>query len=270
VWLYGVPALVKPVVTAFSVSDQSCGSAVLTDSATVNVSITASVGEGQVLAGLLITETGDTPSADAGWALPVDSYTITGAEGAKTLYAWAKDDAGNIGDPLTAAIYFSTAIPKPSTPVITDNLDGTATVAWTTDIVAEGGVNYGPVKMDGTTPVHSPLEGTVGKTHSVTINVPAGTNYKIVLVNNEKLSSDLLPAPGVVAYWPSMWPVPCDVNRDCKVNILDLIFIRNRLNQLATTGDNILADVNTPTPDGKINILDLIAVRNRLNMNCPQ
>jgi len=27
-----------------------------------------------------------------------------------------------------------------------------------------------------------------------------------------------------------MWPIPCYVNGDCKVNILDLIFIRNRLN----------------------------------------
>ena len=44
------------------------------------------------------------------------------------------------------------------------------------------------------------------------------------------------------------------------------IFIRNRLNQAVTTGDNILADV---TKDTRINILDLIAVRNKLNSVCP-
>ena len=60
-------------------------------------------------------------------------------------------------------------------------------------------------------------------------------------------------------------PTPGDVNLDCKVNILDLIFIRNRLNQDPATGDNWQADVNA---DGKINILDLIAVRNALNTTC--
>ena len=39
-----------------------------------------------------------------------------------------------------------------------------------------------------------------------------------------------LKAPAMPFYWPSMWPIPCYVNGDCKVNILDLIFIRNRLN----------------------------------------
>ena len=59
--------------------------------------------------------------------------------------------------------------------------------------------------------------------------------------------------------------LPGDVNGDCKVNVLDLIFIRNRLNTSPATGDNWKADVNE---DGKINILDLIFVRNRLNTRC--
>ena len=52
---------------------------------------------------------------------------------------------------------------------------------------------------------------------------------------------------------------------DCRVNILDLIFIRNKLNQAVTTGDNWKADVNK---DARINILDLIFVRNKLNTSC--
>jgi len=56
-----------------------------------------------------------------------------------------------------------------------------------------------------------------------------------------------------------------DANLDCKVNILDLISVRNRLNQDFGTGDNWMADVNG---DGKINILDLIFVRNHLNTAC--
>jgi len=58
-----------------------------------------------------------------------------------------------------------------------------------------------------------------------------------------------------------------DANQDCIVNILDLIFVRNRLNQDVGTGDNWQADVNG---DENINILDLIYVRNRLNTRCPE
>jgi len=46
------------------------------------------------------------------------------------------------------------------------------------------------------------------------------------------------------------------------VSILDLIYIRNKLNMDVTIGDNWRADVNS---DGKINALDLIFVRNLLN-----
>ncbi len=56
-----------------------------------------------------------------------------------------------------------------------------------------------------------------------------------------------------------------DVNEDCKVDILDLIFIRGRLNQNVNIGDNYKADANG---DGKINILDLIFVRGNLGKMC--
>ncbi|HUS59593.1 MAG TPA: dockerin type I domain-containing protein, partial [Planctomycetota bacterium] len=57
-----------------------------------------------------------------------------------------------------------------------------------------------------------------------------------------------------------------DMNDDCRVNVLDLIYIRNRLNEDVNTGDNWRADINL---DGRINILDLLHVRNRLNTRCP-
>jgi len=64
----------------------------------------------------------------------------------------------------------------------------------------------------------------------------------------------------------SVWHPAADVNGDCRVNVLDLIFIRNRLNADVNTDDNWKADVNQ---DDKINVLDLIYVRNRLNTGCP-
>ena len=59
--------------------------------------------------------------------------------------------------------------------------------------------------------------------------------------------------------------LPGDANGDCSVNILDMIFIRNRLNKSTASDDNWQADV---TQDNKIDILDMIFVRNRINMTC--
>lgn len=57
-----------------------------------------------------------------------------------------------------------------------------------------------------------------------------------------------------------------DVNGDCTVNILDLLFVRNRLQQNPDTGDNWRADANQ---DGDVNIIDLLWVRNNLRAECP-
>ena len=47
-----------------------------------------------------------------------------------------------------------------------------------------------------------------------------------------------------------------DMNNDTQVNVLDLIYVRNRLN-----GADMTADANS---DGGVDVLDLIYVRNRL------
>ena len=62
-----------------------------------------------------------------------------------------------------------------------------------------------------------------------------------------------------------IWPVPGDADWNCTINILDLIVIRNLLNQSPSVGTNWKKDVNQ---DGKINILDLIYVRNHLGLHC--
>jgi len=57
-----------------------------------------------------------------------------------------------------------------------------------------------------------------------------------------------------------------DVNGDCTVNVMDLIWVRNHLGQDTGTGDAWKADLNQ---DGKVNVLDLISTRNRLGKKCP-
>ena len=58
-----------------------------------------------------------------------------------------------------------------------------------------------------------------------------------------------------------------DVNCDCVVNVLDLLFVRVKLSgDPLSDPDAAKADVNR---DGIVNILDMIYVRNRLGDRCP-
>ena len=243
-------------------ADRTSGSSVVTNEATVNVT-TFSGTPGDQIAGYMITETADEPAADdPGWSGTVPATcSISGGvqppvAGTVILYGWMKDAAGTVSG-ATTSILFSTAVPAVSNVAVTDDGDGTATATWTTDVAAQGGANCGQVTMGGATP-NSVIESAAGTSHSVVLTgIAAGTNCKIILVNNE------LASPAF--YWPLAWPIDGDANQDCRVNILDLIFIRNKLNQAVGTGDNWKADVNEDT---RINILDLIYVRNKLNTSC--
>ena len=62
------------------------------------------------------------------------------------------------------------------------------------------------------------------------------------------------------------WPIRGDANRDCRVDVIDLLFIRNRFNMDPDAGDNWQADVNG---DGRINILDMFMIRPLVNTSCP-
>ncbi len=61
--------------------------------------------------------------------------------------------------------------------------------------------------------------------------------------------------------WVRIRVLAGDVNADGTVNVLDLMQVRNHLNQQATAA-NFRSDV---TADGAINVIDLVQVRNRLN-----
>ena len=96
----------SPSVTEFSIpaTATSLTVAITTLSATDNVAVT----------GYLVTETSTKPTAGAaGWssAKPA-SFTFTSA-GTKTLYAWAKDAAGNVstGRSATVTVTVSSAVP---------------------------------------------------------------------------------------------------------------------------------------------------------------
>jgi hypothetical protein len=89
---------VKPVVDTFSIN--------ATESTTMAVqvsSFTASDLGG--VTGYMITSSSTVPlAADAGWSASAPtSFNLTTA-GSNTLYAWAKDKAGNVSDPMTDSV----------------------------------------------------------------------------------------------------------------------------------------------------------------------
>ncbi|HUS59215.1 MAG TPA: DUF1565 domain-containing protein, partial [Planctomycetota bacterium] len=244
------------VITAFVITDATSGSTLLTNGAIVDVAITLNVPAGIEVVGWLVTETDTQPTG--GW-LPAAPPTATIAAVPETdviLYAWIIDAEDNVSG-KSAAIRYSIAVPVVTNASIVAGFDpGTAVVTWNTNILAQGSVQY---RAQGTD-VWATIPGTVLTTaHSILLTgIADATVYQVVIINNE------IAQPAIL--YPEGTTIPGDANGDCRVNILDLIFIRNRLNQDVATGENWKADVNG---DGRINILDLIFVRNRLNTACP-
>lgn len=107
---------VAPTVTGFSIpaTAASLTVSITTFTATDNVGVT----------GYLVTESATAPSASAaGWSssAPV-SYAFSTA-GAKTLYAWAEDAAGNVSTSLSATVIVTSSNPPPPTPPPPSTID---------------------------------------------------------------------------------------------------------------------------------------------------
>ena len=116
-----------PTVTAFTIPGNSASLtvAITTFTATDNVGV----------AGYLLTESAAAPSAvSAGWtAAAPASYTFT-STGTKTLYAWAKDAAGNVSTArsATVVITLSDQVPPTVTAFIIPSTAGSLVVPITT------------------------------------------------------------------------------------------------------------------------------------------
>ena len=97
---------IAPTVTGFSIpaTSASLTVSITTFTATDNVGVT----------GYRVTESATAPSASAaGWSPSAPSaYTFT-TSGTKTLYAWAKDAAGNVSTSLSATVTVTSSNPQP-------------------------------------------------------------------------------------------------------------------------------------------------------------
>jgi hypothetical protein len=101
-----------PVVTAFSIPSSS---------ATLTVPIsTLTAADNVAVTGYMVTEAATKPSAGAaGWSSTKPaSYTFSSA-GTKTLYAWAKDGAGNVSAGISASTVISVSSGTPDIAVKT-------------------------------------------------------------------------------------------------------------------------------------------------------
>jgi phage tail protein X len=101
---------IAPVITAFTMPTTA-------SSLTVSVS-TLTATDDVAVTGYLLTETASQPQADnPAWtaSIPV-SYTFA-TQGVKTLYAFAKDAAGNISVPLSASV--TIVLPDTTAPTVT-------------------------------------------------------------------------------------------------------------------------------------------------------
>jgi hypothetical protein len=97
-----------PLVTVFSIPATT---------SSVTVSITSFIASDNVgVTGYKVTESGTAPLAtDPGWVVPAPtSYTVSSG-GSKTLYAWAKDAAGNVSTSLSASVTITASDTTPPT-----------------------------------------------------------------------------------------------------------------------------------------------------------
>ena len=120
-----------PTVTAFSISKTSTS---------LMVSITALQATDNVgVTGYMVTSSFSAPSADSsGWSTtPPTSFTFpsTVDPGTKTLYAWAKDAAGNVSKPLSATVALSDKV-KPIVTGFTIASSSTSTTVSITNFTA--------------------------------------------------------------------------------------------------------------------------------------
>ena len=98
-----------PSVTNFVIPSNSTSLTVpiTTFTATDNVGVT----------GYMVNESSTKPSALAtGWSTSAPTSYACSSAGAKTLYAWAKDEAGNVSASRSASVSVTTTLPPPPSP----------------------------------------------------------------------------------------------------------------------------------------------------------
>ena len=215
----------KPVVTEFSIPSTSTSQTVSISSFTAsdNIGVT----------GYLLTETSTTPSSSAaGWST-VKSTTYTFSSiGAKTLYAWAKDAAGNVSASKSASVTIS------------------APVASTFTFTGPSSGNVNSPSANFTVTPNNVYTGTITITPSGTGSV--GLSAKVLTFSNSSTAQTFSITP-IVAGSITLMPT----NNATLTNPANLIYTANAIlpnaptSVVATAGDaSALVTFVAPTNTG--------------------
>lgn len=124
----GVSASVTITLTSSDSTPPAVTFSIPSTATSTTVSITLSATDtGGTVAGYLVKETSSDPTAnDSGWVTTAPTSYAFSSAGSKTLYAWAKDNSGNISAAKNAAVTIT--ISGDSTPpTVTFNMPETAT-----------------------------------------------------------------------------------------------------------------------------------------------
>jgi hypothetical protein len=166
-----LPDTMKPTVNTFSIPSTA---------ASLTVAITSfTASDNKAVTGYLVTESSTAPLAGAaGWSAAAPASYTFASEGTKTLYAWAKDGAGNVSVSRSASVTITlsdTTPPVISSVASTGITTSEATITWTTNEEADSQIGY---KTSSQT-VDSTAKNTAMVTaHSLTLSgLTAGTRY---------------------------------------------------------------------------------------------
>jgi parallel beta-helix repeat protein len=136
--------------------------------------------------GYLVNESSSVPLvSDPSWeASATTSYTFA-TPGSKTLYAWAKDEVGNISASANDGVLVDVTAPIISV-IATSTSATTATITWTTDENASSTVGYGPTSAYGSA---SSTDNLI-TSHSLTIRgLTANTVYHFRVESTDALGN---------------------------------------------------------------------------------
>ena len=185
------PDTTAPTVTAFSIPATSTSLTVSISSFTA----TDTVG----VTGYKLTESSSAPLAgDSGWTGTAPTTYTFSTQGAKTLYAWAKDDAGNVSTSMnaTAALIYPVDVFAPVISLVESvPSPDSVNISWTTDEEASSIVYYGLNSSYGASTTEADLSPRV-TSHNVQIsNLVSCTSYNYQIhstdgFGNEGISSD--------------------------------------------------------------------------------
>ena len=155
-----------PTVTAFAIpaTSASLTVAITTFTATDAVGVT----------GYLVTESSTVPAASAaGWTASAPATYTFATEGSKTLYAWAKDAAGNVSSALSATVAIT----------LINNSPGTIQGSVSVNFVGHSnlGVANATVSLSGTNYITT----TDANGNFILTNIPPGS-YQIQVLSGER------------------------------------------------------------------------------------